>query len=132
MSGVHVDTEATVLDPGHAHTLPSIPVAMVDLMRIAVECEHVMEHVLDQVLGEEAAAAADEPALKVVRVREFCSDFVPDVSIVVHGPDLLQGDDVKVGSGLVQGLYKMPDALTDVLTDIANAPASSIKAKWLN
>jgi hypothetical protein len=47
MSGVHVDTEAAVLDPGHAHTLPSIPVAMVDLMRIAVECEHVMEHVLD-------------------------------------------------------------------------------------
>ena len=83
-------------------------------------------------LGEEAAAAADEPALEVVRVRESCSDFVPDVSIVVHGPDLLQGDNVEVGSGLVEVLDKMPDALTDVFTYIANAPASLIKAKWLN
>ena len=91
-----VDVEAEIINLTDPESLPSKPVSVQQLVRVAIEGELVESAVTDLDFGKYSRARPDNTVVKILTVRQLWCQQVLDGQIVRGLPDLLEKHDVVV------------------------------------
>ena len=71
----HMDTETLHLKPDQAHTLPSPPVAMVNIVGVTIQRELLKHGLQHWKLAKDTSARPDDSLVKEVGVRQRISEI---------------------------------------------------------
>jgi len=120
MSQVGMNSQAVIIQNCEPDTFASMPIAVIDAMRIAVEAELKLEHICDRVHAKHATAGAKPTVVKVVRERKLVCERFSHAHVVAIGPDLLQSDQVIFA--LLERFSNELNSRLEILAHIVYAP----------